>query len=699
MNGKLKVVLKLPKSLQQGTSKTDSAAAQPVKKRKRPEEHSASQTVAQQSSQAEHKSEGPQDRGHPPKKSKFVVKLPSGGQGAKDGRSQEQHPSKPRLTVKFSQKAGTADTAKPAHAAPISAAYSGGPAVKSPGSHGTAQNHLPRPRKGSALKKGGKRKQDGSVQSIRPGIQPQPIQGFNEARKVEAAAQPSVKIEPSPVKAEPQSQAPAAAAEPASAAQDAAPPAGGKTISINGRSDVPCTPAAVHRIIQRMQKKDTHGYFRDPVTDELAPGYSAVIKRPMDFKTMTARFEKGEYKDWDTLQEDLETIFKNAMTFNLPVTPYHKKAKILLSEGRQMMALARQGVRDMRGAKPKAAQPGMPKPEAAGPTALDPQQGLQKRRGRLSKQQAARAAKLAQRAGKPIRGSGPGRPPASNAGLGGKEAKVVQQYTEENLRAHYRGRAGPPAWQAWRGLALGASAEGVAYAAGKPVLCQPGGAAAAGVPSGDTYARSLARFAAGICGRAREAILSRAARLLSAPVAPAYVPPPRVQPTVSSTTSAPTGSAPMRNIVHSSGGVPVAASRPAWLAAPGMLAPAGTLPSLPSPASSLPGPSHSAPAASMSAPVAAGAAFPTAASVLSSLPSASTLPPGFASQFLTQAAQAAGGNFNAYLTALALKQQQQQQQQQQQLQIPQQQRPLRQQQPSQQQQQPVAQQQQPPQQL
>ena len=103
-----------------------------------------------------------------------------------------------------------------------------------------------------------------------------------------------------------------------------------------------------------MQKKDTHGYFRDPVTDELvsccdwkpyearwrwrgiklckfynvrpqAPGYSAVIKRPMDFKTMTARFEKGEYKNWDTLQEDLETIFKNAMTFNLPVTPYHKK--------------------------------------------------------------------------------------------------------------------------------------------------------------------------------------------------------------------------------------------------------------------------------------------------------------------------------------------------------------------------------------
>ena len=61
-----------------------------------------------------------------------------------------------------------------------------------------------------------------------------------------------------------------------------------------------------------------------------APGYSAVIKRPMDFKTMLARFEKGHYTSWDLLKEDLETIFKNAMTYNPPVTPYHKKVHILI---------------------------------------------------------------------------------------------------------------------------------------------------------------------------------------------------------------------------------------------------------------------------------------------------------------------------------------------------------------------------------
>lgn len=47
-----------------------------------------------------------------------------------------------------------------------------------------------------------------------------------------------------------------------------------------------------------------------------------------------------------------------------------------------MMALARQGVRDMRGAKPKSVQPGVPQPQAAGPTALESGQGLQNRRGR-----------------------------------------------------------------------------------------------------------------------------------------------------------------------------------------------------------------------------------------------------------------------------------------------------------------------------
>ena len=67
---------------------------------------------------------------------------------------------------------------------------------------------------------------------------------------------------------------------------------------------------------------------------------------------------------------------------------------------------------------------------------------------------------------------------------------------DENLRGSYPQRYGHASWHAWRGLALGASAEGVAYAAGPPLLRPAGGAP--GVPPVDAYARSLQRVAAGM---------------------------------------------------------------------------------------------------------------------------------------------------------------------------------------------------------
>ena len=73
---------------------------------------------------------------------------------------------------------------------------------------------------------------------------------------------------------------------------------------------------------------------------------------------------------------------------------------------------------------------------------------------------------------------------------------------DENLRGSYPQRYGHASWHAWRGLALGASAEGVAYAAGPPLLRPASGAQ--GLPPVDAYARSLQRFAAGMReGRAK----------------------------------------------------------------------------------------------------------------------------------------------------------------------------------------------------
>ncbi len=103
MNGKLKLVLKLPKSLQQDIRSNDSASAQPVKKRKRPQDQGVTQTIPHHSSHAAHGSQEAGAAVHPPKKSKLVVKLgsaPSGAQASADGKAQGQPSIKPRFTIK-----------------------------------------------------------------------------------------------------------------------------------------------------------------------------------------------------------------------------------------------------------------------------------------------------------------------------------------------------------------------------------------------------------------------------------------------------------------------------------------------------------------------------------------------------------------------------------------------------------------------
>ncbi len=44
-----------------------------------------------------------------------------------------------------------------------------------------------------------------------------------------------------------------------------------------------------------LEKKDNNGFFSNPVTDLIAPGYSQIIKKPMDFLTMRTKLAAGSY--------------------------------------------------------------------------------------------------------------------------------------------------------------------------------------------------------------------------------------------------------------------------------------------------------------------------------------------------------------------------------------------------------------------
>jgi len=56
--------------------------------------------------------------------------------------------------------------------------------------------------------------------------------------------------------------------------------------------------------------------FTHPVTDEIAPGYSVVIKRPMDLKSIKSRVDNGQIMTTAEFQRDMMLMFTNAIMYN-----------------------------------------------------------------------------------------------------------------------------------------------------------------------------------------------------------------------------------------------------------------------------------------------------------------------------------------------------------------------------------------------
>ncbi|KAG8572271.1 hypothetical protein GDO81_011997 [Engystomops pustulosus] len=92
--------------------------------------------------------------------------------------------------------------------------------------------------------------------------------------------------------------------------------------------------------LRQLQRKDPHGFFAFPVTDQIAPGYFMIIKHPMDFSTMKEKIAANEYKSITEFKADFKLMCDNAMTYNRPETVYYKLAKKLLHTGFKMMSKA-----------------------------------------------------------------------------------------------------------------------------------------------------------------------------------------------------------------------------------------------------------------------------------------------------------------------------------------------------------------------
>ncbi|XP_051575184.1 bromodomain-containing protein 9 isoform X1 [Myxocyprinus asiaticus] len=94
----------------------------------------------------------------------------------------------------------------------------------------------------------------------------------------------------------------------------------------------------LEHFLRLLQRKDQHGFFAFPVTDAIAPGYSTIIKHPMDFSTMKDKIAANEYKTITEFKADFKLMCDNAMVYNRPETVYYKAAKKLLHTGFKMMS-------------------------------------------------------------------------------------------------------------------------------------------------------------------------------------------------------------------------------------------------------------------------------------------------------------------------------------------------------------------------
>ena len=95
----------------------------------------------------------------------------------------------------------------------------------------------------------------------------------------------------------------------------------------------PClTRTQCEIIMSKLEKTDTEGFFHFPVDAEALGllDYHLIVKRPMDFSTISKKLSSGEYdvpNDENTslvsaaFFHDVDQIWTNAYSFNKPLSP------------------------------------------------------------------------------------------------------------------------------------------------------------------------------------------------------------------------------------------------------------------------------------------------------------------------------------------------------------------------------------------
>lgn len=69
-------------------------------------------------------------------------------------------------------------------------------------------------------------------------------------------------------------------------------------------------------LLDAVKREDSHGLFRDPVTDKVAPGYSTYVKRPISVSEIEQRVAQQGYCCLGAVLRDVRCMINNAYKYN-----------------------------------------------------------------------------------------------------------------------------------------------------------------------------------------------------------------------------------------------------------------------------------------------------------------------------------------------------------------------------------------------
>lgn len=96
---------------------------------------------------------------------------------------------------------------------------------------------------------------------------------------------------------------------------------------------------SIFLVFNRLCTHRNSSLFAKPITNEQAPGYHAMVKRPMDLSTIKKNLDNGTLRSTAEFQRDVMLMFQNAIMYNKVGSTVYNMAKEMQKEGLEQLQL------------------------------------------------------------------------------------------------------------------------------------------------------------------------------------------------------------------------------------------------------------------------------------------------------------------------------------------------------------------------